>query len=920
MKRLNNMKTKMTPIAAAMALSLMSSSAWAVEDFYLAAKAYTKTMPDGSSVPMWGYVIDTGGACYNAASNPDRQTCIDALPDPGFPGPRLVVPPGEPNVRIFLSNGLPEPTSIMIFGQELPWSNATGGPTWNDGSVGPRTNTTQRVRSFGREAVANGGRRPYVWNTFRETTFSDAGSFIYQSATHPQKQVYMGLAGMITKDFAVGEAYPGVTYNDDVTLFYSDIDPAFNAAVDSGTLQTAVDRHPSWFLVNGEPYHTGIGDITSGTNGALSSSSNTLLRFASTASDTHVVVMQGMDMTIHAEDGNPYTWQSLGVSDPGAGTPAPRKQYSVMMTPAKTKDAIIVAPASGRYAVYDGDGYMTNPSDPANETVGDTLGGMLRFLAFGAGANDAPTANADSFEVVAGLSATFSPLANDTDPEGDPLFIANPSAATAGTVTCNTVDPSGTCDFDATGLTSGTIASFTYEASDGSLNSAAATVTVTVTDNLPPTGVADTATTDEGVPVDILVTANDTDPEGQPLSVSTYDPTSVNAGTVACTVDTCTYTPAVSFTGEDTFTYVVNDGVNDSAATTVTVTVNAIVPLNAIPVAVDDTATTTVNSQVDIDVLANDSDADAGAVLTIASHDTNSVNGATIGCATGVAGGTCTYTPATDFTGTDSFSYVVTDGTDSASATVTVTVDPAGAPILYFSTIGAGSVPTVSGPYDDADIYTVDAGGAFTRATDGVSDLGLPNNANIDGLSIDAGITYLSFAAASTSVPGLGSVPDEDVVAYDGSTWTTFFDGSVCGLDSSNGQDIDAISVVGSTLYFSIVGSGNSNPVGGVNGSSDDADVYSWTVGDTSCAKVIDATANNGLGLPGNADIDGLTTTDGLTFYVSFRANTNLGGALGTVQDESVVYFNGTSWSMFFSGAGQLDGTNSQNIDAIHVP
>ncbi|MEJ2453205.1 MAG: Ig-like domain-containing protein [Candidatus Thiodiazotropha sp.] len=920
------MKIKMKPIAAAMALSLATGQAFAI-DYYLAAKAYTKTLPDGTTVPMWGYVEDTGGTCFNAADNATRQACIDGLGDPQAQGPRLVIPPAQTALRVYLSNGLPEPTSLIIPGQKLPIGNYPGiapvsGPTWDDGTTGGRSSISQRVRSFVPEAPASGGKMGYIWNSgnaITPTQIDDNGTLIYHSGTWPQKQVYMGLAGLVTHDAAAGSVYSGVSYDNDVTLFYSDIDPAFNAAVAAGTLETAVDRHPTWFLVNGEPFHTGIGDITNGTSGPLSSSSNTLLRFASTASDTHVVVMQGMDMTIHGEDGNQYTWQSLGVSDPGAGTPAPRKQYSVMMTPAKTKDAMIIAPAIGRYAVYDGDGYMTNPSDPADETVGDTLGGMIRFLAFGGGTNDAPTANDDSFSVVAGLTATISPLTNDTDPEGDPLYIANPSAATAGTVTCNTVDPSGTCDFDATGLISGDVATFTYEASDGSLNSAAATVTVTVTDNLPPTGVADAATTDEGVPVDIIVTANDTDPEGQPLSVSTFDATSVNAGTVSCTVDTCTYTPAAGFTGEDTFTYVVNDGVNDSAATTVTVTVNAIVPPNAIPVAVDDTATTTVNNQVNIDVLANDTDADAGATLTIASHDATSANGGTIGCATGVAGGTCTYTPATDFTGTDTFGYVVTDGTDSANGTVTVTVDPAGAPILYFSTIGAGSVPTVSGPYDDADIYTVDAGGAFTRATDGVSDLGLPNNADIDGMSIIGGTTYLSFAAASTSVTGLGSVPDEDVVAYDGTTWTTFFDGSVCGLDSSNGQDIDAISVVGTTLYFSIAGSGNNNPVSGVNGAIDDADVYSWTVGDTSCAKVIDARANNGLGLQANADIDGLTTTDGVTFYVSFRASTNVPG-LGTVQDESVVYFNGNSWSMFFSGAGQLDGANSQNIDAIQVP
>jgi FtsP/CotA-like multicopper oxidase with cupredoxin domain len=915
------MKTRLTPIAAAMVLSLMAGSALAVQDFYLAAKTYSKTLPDGSSVPMWGYVEDVGGACYNAAGgNLGRMACVNSLPIPGFPGPRLVVPAGETAVRIFLTNGLPEPTSIMIPGQELPFSATTEtGPTWNDGSTGARTSASQRVRSFGLEAPAQGGRRPYVWNSGRGTPFTDAGTFIYHSGTHPQKQVYMGLAGMLTRDAAAGQVYPGVGYDNEVALFYSDIDPAFNAAVAAGTLGSAVGRHPTWFLINGEPYVDGMGDIATGLGGTpLAASNRTLLRLASTASDTHTVVLQGMDMRLHGEDGNPYTWQMQGVSDTAAGTPAPRRQYSAMMPPGKTKDAIIIAPSNDRFAVYDGDGYMTNPSDPADENVADTVGGMIRFLAFGAGVNDAPVAAADSVSVVAGLSATFSPLANDTDPEGDALQIAAyDTAGMAGSVSCLTGANNGTCTFDATGLGAGTVTSFSYTASDGASVSAPTTVTVTVTANQPPVANDDAGTTDAGMTVNLVVTANDSDPEGQPLSVGGFDATSVQGGTVSCAGDTCSYTPAGGFTGTDSFSYMASDGVGSSAPATVTVTVNPVVPPNSPPVANADTATTTRNVQVQIDVLGNDTDADAGDVLTIVAHDTQSsatpVAG-TIGCATGVAGGTCTYTPPTDFVGTDTFSYTVSDGTATATASVTVTVDAAGAALMTFSTAGAGAVPNVSGPYDDADLYAWD-GTAFTRSADAVSDLGLPNNADVDGLSVVNGITYLSFAAATTNVPGLGGVPDEDVVAFNGSSWSTYFDGSACGLDASNGQDLDAIAVVGSTLYFSIAGGGASNPVTGVAGSSDDADIYRWD--GAACAKEKDAGSD--LNLPGNADIDGLAVLGPNHYRISFRAATSVPG-LGTVQDESVVEFNNGTWTLFFSGAGQLDGGNAQNIDAIDTP
>jgi hypothetical protein len=67
MKRFNIMNTRMKPMVLACALAAVAGQAGA-QDYYLAAKAFTKTMPDGSTVPMWGYVEDAGGACYTAAT------------------------------------------------------------------------------------------------------------------------------------------------------------------------------------------------------------------------------------------------------------------------------------------------------------------------------------------------------------------------------------------------------------------------------------------------------------------------------------------------------------------------------------------------------------------------------------------------------------------------------------------------------------------------------------------------------------------------------------------------------------------------------------------------------------------------------------------------------------------------------------
>lgn len=370
------MRKYFVPGLFASALALAAGPAAAL-DVYLAAKPFTKTMPDGSTVPMWGYALDTGdGAalahCYDGADRAARLACVNALPEASAPGPRIKLAPGATTLRVFLTNGLPVRTSFMIQGQPRPFSRTDYGPTWDDGSVGARTSADQRVRSFGREANRLGGRNIYVWAASSSNAFERPGTFVYNSGTYPQQQVYMGLYGAVTKNAAAGEAYPGVLYDDEVVLFYSDIDPVINAAIDDGSYTTSIDYKARWFLVSGEPYVPGVtADIP------VTAGNRTLLRLLSAASETHVPVLQGQHMTIHAEDGFQYTWQD---GTTGIETPAPRRQYSAMLPALKTKDVVVVVQEPGRYAIYDGNGYMTNPSDPTNFSVGDTVGGMLRFL------------------------------------------------------------------------------------------------------------------------------------------------------------------------------------------------------------------------------------------------------------------------------------------------------------------------------------------------------------------------------------------------------------------------------------------------------------------------------------------------------------------------------------------------------------
>ncbi len=177
----------------------------------------------------------------------------------------------------------------------------------------------------------------------------------------------------------------------------------------------------------------------------------------------------------------------------------------------------------------------------------------------------------------------------------------------------------------------------------------------------PPVAVDDAATTPKNTPVTIDVLANDTDADGDPLSVTNL--TAPAHGSVALNADgTVTYSPNAGFLGTDTFTYTANDGTSDSNVATVTVEVK-----NTPPVGVDDAASTFKNTPVTINVLGNDSDADGDALsvtsLTAPAHGTAVLN----------ADGTITYTPNTGFSGTDTFTYRPFDGTDPGNVT-TVTV------------------------------------------------------------------------------------------------------------------------------------------------------------------------------------------------------------------------------------------------------
>jgi hypothetical protein len=277
--------------------------------------------------------------------------------------------------------------------------------------------------------------------------------------------------------------------------------------------------------------------------------------------------------------------------------------------------------------------------------------------------NRPPVAVDDTATTAFAQSATIDVLANDTDPDRDPLVITGvtPPANGTATVAGNAVTYTPAAGFSGTDR-------FMYSINDGrgGTSTAAVTVTVLPQPNRPPVAVDDAATTASGQPVTVNVLANDSDPDGDPLTISGV--TAPANGTVSAIGGTITYTPAAGFAGTDRFTYSIDDGRGGSATAAVTITIAP--PANQPPVAFDDTATTVTDQPVDIAVLNNDNDPD-GDPLTIASVTSPANGTATIN------GTLVTYTPAFRFAGTDTFNYTISDGRGGTStATVTVTVAP----------------------------------------------------------------------------------------------------------------------------------------------------------------------------------------------------------------------------------------------------
>ncbi|HWQ92890.1 MAG TPA: MBG domain-containing protein, partial [Clostridia bacterium] len=318
-------------LAAAIITLVLAGQGARAADFYLRAAAVTNALPDGATVVMWGFAQEGF-----FGSETGKVT---------VPGPLLTVPSGDTVLNVHVDNRLPEAVSIVIPGQR----SAVRGLERNDDG---------RARSFARETPGmNTAPVTYSWTNLSE------GTYIYHSGSHAAVQVQMGLYGAVVRPALTSgsenEAYPGIPFDRELLVFYSEIDADLHAAVATNGygkgkgIQSTIRSRPSYYLVNGQPYTNGVPPL-----GAFSDGETVLLRFCNVSMDAHSPVLDGHFLRLVAEDGKPYAY--------------PRETYVVDLPAMKTVDAIFLPKDPGLFALYDRRLGFANSST--------SFGGMLAHI------------------------------------------------------------------------------------------------------------------------------------------------------------------------------------------------------------------------------------------------------------------------------------------------------------------------------------------------------------------------------------------------------------------------------------------------------------------------------------------------------------------------------------------------------------
>ncbi|WP_108667151.1 tandem-95 repeat protein [Euzebya rosea] len=475
-----------------------------------------------------------------------------------------------------------------------------------------------------------------------------------------------------------------------------------------------------------------------------------------TDEDTPVqVVLSGSD-----PDGDPLAWHILSHPAHGSLTGSGN-------TRTYTPDPDYAGTDELRFATDDGE----DRSAPATVTITVVP------------TPDAPIATDDQATTDEDTATTIDVLANDRDPDGDPLTIVLLDPPVNGSATHDGARVTYTPAVDFAGADS---LRYTVEDPSGLQATARLDITVTPVNDIPTADdVRVTTTTDTAV----SVTLTGRDVEGSPLAFAVLDPPS--NGNLDGTAPDLTYTPTVGFTGTDSFTYTASDGDAESAPATVTVVVS---PADVTPpTAVDDRHTTPVDVELVVDapgVLGND-DAGTGDALVATAVDQPT------GTLQLGSDGSLRYTPPAGFSGTDRFTYTASNSAGSDQAVVTIDVIPDGSGDDAFDHVVVESAATALLPGGQQQLVAdgVRADGTATDIADRAQWTSTdPAVATVDDRGLvtatGPGTATITASAGGTSgsiqVDVAAAVPDDDIAPTAAITAPT------------DGQDIgDIVEVVG---------------------------------------------------------------------------------------------------------------------------
>ncbi|ELA9593491.1 tandem-95 repeat protein, partial [Vibrio parahaemolyticus] len=463
----------------------------------------------------------------------------------------------------------------------------------------------------------------------------------------------------------------------------------------------------------------------------------------------------------------------------------------------------------------------------------------------------------------------------------------------------------------------------------------------------------DVITTEEDTAVTIDVLVNDSDVEGDALSIQSASVPS-EQGSVDIVDGKLVFTPAENFNGEATITYIVTDGdLTDEAKVSVTVT-----PVNDAPVAKDDIATTQEDTPVTIDVLPNDTDVD-GDKLSIESASVPKEQGTVE-----VVDGKLVFTPAENFNGDAEITYTVTDGQLTDEAKVTVTVNPVNdAPTIKVDAVesiteDAVSTDTVVATLTVRDTYTPEdqltvslennSNGYFVLVGDEVkltqAGVDAVNNdeLNLKDLTISASVSDGVNPTANDSdslvvnrvndAPTVENAIADQVLSEDFDTYTIDLNEVFKDTDSSlefsvSGNNSIQISIVNGVATISPTADWNGSEALTFTATDPSGESVSQTVNFT-VAPVADIVADKATVVedtPTIIKVLGNDTFEGDDKVVSLDANN--GPANGTVSvnpDGSVTYtpndnYHGTDSFTYIVTSGGVSESTTVNVDVTPV-